>query len=41
VDGLPMGVQIVSRRYREDVCLAAGEIVEAHLETCTPINPRG
>jgi amidase len=40
VDGLPMGVQIVSRRYREDVCLAAGEIVEAHVGQCTPIDPR-
>jgi amidase len=39
VDGLPMGVQIVSRRYREVVCLAAGEIVEAHLGQCTPIDP--
>ena len=40
VDGLPMGVQIVSRRYREDLCLDAGEIVEAHAGTCTPIDPR-
>jgi amidase len=40
VNGLPMGVQIVSRRYREDLCLDAGEIVEAHLGTCTPIDPR-
>jgi amidase len=39
-DGLPMGVQIVSRRYREDLCLDAGEIVEAHMGTCTPIDPR-
>jgi amidase len=39
VDGLPMGVQIVSRRYREDLCLDAGEIVEAHLGTFTPVDP--
>jgi Asp-tRNA(Asn)/Glu-tRNA(Gln) amidotransferase A subunit family amidase len=37
VDGLPMGVQVVSRRYREDVCLDAGEIIEAHLGACTPL----
>ena len=41
VNGLPMGVQIVSRRYREDLCLEAGEIVEAHAGTCTPIDPQG
>lgn len=40
VDGLPMGVQIVSRRYREDLCLDAGEIIEAHCGQCTPIDPR-
>lgn len=39
-NGLPMGVQIVSRRYREDLCLDAGEVVEAHAGTCTPIDPR-
>jgi amidase len=35
-----MGVQIVSRRYREDLCLDAGEIIETHLGPCTPIDPR-
>ena len=40
VDGLPMGVQVVSRRYREDLCLDAGEIIETHLGPCTPIDPR-
>ena len=40
VDGLPMGVQVVSRRYREDVCLDAGEIIEAHVGPCTPVDPR-
>jgi len=29
VDGLPMGVQIVGARFREDLCLAAGEAIEA------------
>jgi amidase len=37
---LPMGVQVVSRRYREDLCLDAGEIIEAHLGRFTPIDPR-
>jgi amidase len=27
--GLPAGVQVISSRYREDVCLAAAEVVEA------------
>jgi amidase len=27
-DGLPMGVQLVSWRFREDLCLRAGEIIE-------------
>jgi amidase len=39
VDGLPMGVQVVSRRYREDLCLDAGEIIEAHAGHCTPVDP--
>ncbi len=26
--GLPIGVQVVAARYREDLCLAAGEIIE-------------
>jgi len=25
----PVGVQIVAGRYREDLCLAAGEVIEA------------
>ena len=40
VDGLPMGVQVVSRRYREDLCLDVGEIVEAQIGPCTPVDPR-
>jgi amidase len=28
-DGLPTGVQLVSARFREDLCLAAGEIIES------------
>jgi amidase len=37
---LPMGVQVVSRRYREDVILDAGEVIEAHAGQHTPIDPR-
>lgn len=32
-EGLPTGVQLVATRYREDVCLAAAEAVEARLGT--------
>lgn len=28
VDGIPMGVQLVSARYQEEVCLRAGEAIE-------------
>ena len=38
-DGLPLGVQVVSRRYREDLCLEAGEVIEAHAGRLTPIEP--
>jgi len=41
VNGLPLGVQIVSRRFREDLCLDAGEVIEAHAGQLTPIEPRG
>ena len=27
-DGLPAGVQLVTSRYREDLCLRAGETIE-------------
>lgn len=39
-DGLPMGVQVVSRRFREDLCLDAGEVIETHLGRFTPLDPR-
>ena len=39
-DGLPVGVQIVGGRYREDLCLDAAEIVEARCGLPTPIDPR-
>jgi amidase len=39
VDGLPIGVQVVSRRFREDLCLDAGDVIETHLGRFTPIDP--
>lgn len=29
VDGLPIGVSVIAARFREDLCLAAGEAIEA------------
>jgi amidase len=39
VDGLPMGVQIVGPRFREDLCLAAAEAIEARAGVLTPVDP--
>ncbi|HEY0301059.1 MAG TPA: amidase family protein, partial [Rhizomicrobium sp.] len=38
-DGLPQGVQIVSRRFREDFCFRAGRAIEAQEPPRTPIEP--
>ena len=38
--GLPTGVQITGRRFREDECLAVGEIIESSMGVLTPIDPR-
>ncbi|HEY1706752.1 MAG TPA: amidase [Rhizomicrobium sp.] len=38
-EGLPMGVQILSARFREDRCIAAGRIIEAQEPAITPIDP--
>ncbi len=38
--GVPVGVQLVAGRFREDICLAAGEIIEANCPPLTPIDPR-
>jgi amidase len=35
----PVGVQVVAGRYREDVCLAAGEVIEAGGVPPSPIDP--
>jgi len=40
VDGMPMGVQIVAQRYREDMALDAAQAVEDHCGVATPIDPQ-
>jgi len=40
VGGVPVGVQVVASRYREDLCLDAAEIIEARAPVLTPIDPR-
>ncbi|MFD7665347.1 amidase [Streptomyces sp. NPDC059788] len=38
--GLPYGVQLIGRAYREDLCLEAAGAVERRLGVITPIDPR-
>jgi amidase len=38
-EGAPLGVQIIASRYREDLALAAAEVVEAAHGLPTPIDP--
>ncbi|WP_227938354.1 amidase family protein [Alkalihalobacillus deserti] len=38
-EGLPVGVQLLGRRFREDILLEAAEIIEAHSDVITPIDP--
>jgi amidase len=40
-NGLAQGAQIIAGRYREDLCLAAGQAIEERLGVVTPIEPRG
>jgi amidase len=40
VGGLPVGVQIIGPRFREDLCLAAAEAIESRVGRITPIDPR-
>ncbi|MFB7032325.1 MULTISPECIES: amidase [unclassified Streptomyces] len=40
VDGLPCGVQVVGRAFREDLCLDAAQAIEDRLGVLTPIDPR-
>jgi amidase len=39
VGRVPVGVQVVSSRYREDLCLLAGEAIEAGGTPPTPVDP--
>jgi amidase len=39
-DGLPVGVQVVGPRFREDLVLAAAEAIEARVDKLVPIDPR-
>jgi amidase len=38
--GLPLGVQVIGSRYREDLCLDAAEVIEMRHGLPTPIDPR-
>lgn len=38
--GLPTGVQVTGRRFREDLCLAGAEAIEDRIPSITPIDPR-
>lgn len=40
IDETPLGVQLVAGRFREDICLAAAEVIEARFPAVTPIEPR-
>ncbi len=39
-DGLPVGVQLIGRRFREDTILDAAEVLEARCGPLTPVEPR-
>jgi amidase len=39
VERVPVGVQVVSTRYREDLCLEAGEAIEAGGTPSAPVDP--
>ena len=39
-DNLPQAIQIIGRRYREDLCLDAAAALEDRLGVITPIDPR-
>jgi amidase len=40
VDGLPQAIQLIGRRFHEDLCFDAAEIIEQHQGVFTPIEPR-
>ena len=39
-DGLPMGVQLIGARFREDLLLDAAAAIESRCAPMTPIDPR-
>jgi amidase len=39
-EGIPVGVQLVAGRFREDVCFSAAEVIEARSPAVAPIEPR-
>jgi amidase len=41
VGNVPVGVQLVAARFREDLCLAAGEAIEAGGAPPSPVDPVG
>lgn len=40
VDGVPIGVQIIGARFREDMVMDAAEVIEGREPSATPIDPR-
>lgn len=40
IDGIPTGVQIVARRFREDLCFAAGSVIERAYPVGGPVDPK-
>jgi amidase len=39
VGTLPVGLQVVSGRFKEEICLRIGEMIEAYAPPSTPIDP--
>ena len=39
-DGLPIGVQLMSRKFREDTLFDAAEVIESRAPALTPVDPR-
>lgn len=39
-NGLPVGVQLLGQRFREDTLLDAGDVIESRAGVLTPIDPR-
>jgi amidase len=40
IDGLPMGVQLVATKFREDLCLHIGAALEESFGKLTPVEPK-